>query len=81
MAVRPERLAINPSLRNSINRLISVEAEQLRNDGGRSNFDQNYMIQAYSIEGVQESNTTLNFVRFDHSLQEVTNGQLLPLSR
>lgn len=55
MAVRPQRLTINPSLGDSINGLVVVEAEELGNDRRGGNLDKHDVIQAYSVVRVEKS--------------------------
>lgn len=80
MTVGAQRLPINPSLGYSINGLVAVQAKEFGYYCSRSNLDENYVVEADSIERVEEGKTALNFMGLDHCLEDVTNGQRLSLT-
>lgn len=80
MAVSPEGLSINPRLRDGVNGLVAVEAEELRDDSGGSNLDKNDVVETDTVERVQEGKAALNFVSLDHGFENVADTQRLALA-
>jgi hypothetical protein len=80
VAVGSQRLAINPSLSDSIGNLLLVEAEHLGDDGGRGNLDKNNVIKADLVVGVEESQATLDLVGLDHGLEDILDNKGLAAS-
>jgi hypothetical protein len=79
VTIGAQRLAIYPGLGDGINSLIAVESKQFRDNGCRSNLDKDDMIEADSVEGVEESKRALNLMGFDHCFEHITNGEGLAL--
>lgn len=75
MAIGAQRLAVDPRLRNGVNRLFPVEADHFGDDGGAGYLDQDDVIKPNSVERVLEGQTSLNFVGHDHAGENVANGQ------
>jgi hypothetical protein len=80
MAIGAQRLPINPSLGHSVNGLVAVQAEEFGHNRGRSDFDENHVVKADSIERVEEGKAALNFMGLDHSLKNVADRQRLSLA-
>ena len=80
MAVSSEGLAIYPSLGDGIDGLVTVETEELRYNSGRGYLDEDDVIKTDSVERVEESKATLNFVCLDHCLQNVAYCEGLTLA-
>ena len=80
MSVGPERLAIDPCLRDGVDGLITVEAQQLGHNSRRGYFDEDDVIKADAIEGIQQGKGTLNLVCFDHAFEDIMHGQGLTLT-
>ena len=55
--------------------------QQLRHDGRAGYLDEYDVVETDTVERVQEGETTLNLVRLDHALQDVTDRQWLALPR
>ncbi len=81
MTVGAERLSVDPCLRYGVDGLIAVEAEHLGDDSRGRDFDEHDVIQANSVERVEERETSLDFVGHDHSLKEILHGESLSLTR
>lgn len=80
MTVGSQRLAINPSLGNSIGNLLLVETEHLGDDGGRGNLDENDVVKTDLVVGVEESQASLNLVSLDHGLENILDNKGLASS-
>jgi len=80
VAVGSQRLAINPSLGNSIGNLLLVEAEHLGDDGGRGDLDKNNVVKTDLVVGVEESQATLDLVGLDHGLEDILDNKGLAAS-
>jgi len=80
VAVGSQRLAINPSLGNSIGNLLLVEAEHLGDDGGRGDLDKNNVVKTDLVVGVEESQATLDLVSLDHGLEDILDNKGLAAS-
>ena len=79
MTIGAQRLAIHPGLGDGIDGLVTIKAKQFRNNGCRSNLDQDNMIEADSIERIEKRERPLNLVGFDHCLEHIANGEGLAL--
>jgi hypothetical protein len=55
--------------------LVAAKAEKLRNDGCGGNFDENDVVETNTVEGIQESEPTLNFMGLDHGLKDIMDGK------
>jgi hypothetical protein len=75
VAVGAHGLAVHPGLRDSIAGLSLSQAEHLRDDSGRSDFDVDNVVKADLVEAVLERQTALDFVGLDHSLQNFLDGE------
>jgi hypothetical protein len=71
MTESTKRLTVDENLRNDIDSLVAGESQHFRNDGGRSEFDEDNVIETDSVERVLESHTSLNFVSLDHGFENV----------
>lgn len=56
-------------------------SQQLRHDGSAGYFDEYDMVETDAVERVQKGKATLNLVRLDHALEDVTDRQRLTLPR
>lgn len=81
MAVGAEGLAVNPRLRDGVDGLVAAEAEELGDDGCGCNLDEDDVIEADAVEGVEEREATLDLVGLDHGFEDVLDGQGLALAR
>lgn len=54
--------------------------QQLRYDGSAGHLDEHDVVETDAVERVQEGKATLNFVRLDHALEDVTDRQRLALT-
>jgi hypothetical protein len=52
MAVSAQRLTVDPGLRDGVNSLITIEAEELGNDSSGGDLDQNNVIKTDAIERI-----------------------------
>lgn len=77
VAVCPQRLAINPRLRDSIGGLALVETQHTRDNSGGGDLDQHDVVQADLVVRVLEGQAALDLVRLDHALQNITDGENL----
>jgi hypothetical protein len=75
VAVGTETLAVNPSLSNGIGSLLLGKAHHLGDNGSSGNLDQDDVVQADLVEGVLESQNTLDLVCLDHGLENVADLQ------
>jgi hypothetical protein len=57
-----------------------MHLQKLGDDCGTRNLDEDDMVETNAVERVEQSKTTLNFVRFDHAFEDVANGQRLSLA-
>ena len=80
MTVGSERLAINPSLGDGVDSLVVVEAHQFGDDRSRSHLDEDDVIEADAVEGVEEGKASLNLMRLDHGLKDIANSERLTLA-
>lgn len=64
-------LTIDEDLRDDIDGLVTSETQQFRNDGGRGEFDEDDVVETYSVERVLEGHASLNLVGFDHRFEDV----------
>jgi hypothetical protein len=80
MAVGAERLSVHPCLGDRINRLVPRKAEEFGNNGGGGDLDEDDVIETDTVEGVEESKASLDFVGLDHGLENVMDGQGLSLA-
>jgi hypothetical protein len=80
VAVGSQRLAINPSLGDSVGNLLLVEAEHLGDDGGRGDLDKNNVVKTDLVVGVEESQATLDLVSLDHGLEDILDNKGLAAS-
>jgi len=71
VTVSTESLAINKGLGDSINGLLLGQAEHLGNNGGSGNLNQDNVVKTDLVEGVLESQNTLDLVSLDHALEHV----------
>ena len=55
--------------------------QHLADHGSTSNLDEHNMIQTDTVVAIQEGKAALNFVRLDHALEQVFDGELLTLPR
>lgn len=58
-----------------------MSLQHFANHRGRSNLDEDDVIQSNAIERVQECKLALNLVGFDHALQNVLDSHRLSLPR
>lgn len=56
------------------------DLQHLGDHSGTSNFDKYDVVKANPVEGVEEGKPSLNLVRFDHALENVTDGEGLSLT-
>lgn len=80
MAVSSQRLAVNPSLSDSVGDLLLVETEHLGDDGGRGDLDENNVVKTDLVVRVEESQATLNLVSLDHGLENILDDKCLAAS-
>lgn len=80
MTVCTQTLTINPRLGDSIGSLLLIQTQQLGRNSGSRNLDKHNMVQTNLVERVLQREHTLNLMRLDHSLQDITNLQDLALS-
>lgn len=78
--VCPQALAVNPGLGDGIGSLLLIEAEHLAHHGGAGNLDQDNVVEADLVEGVEEGQAALNLVGLDHGLENVADGEGLAAS-
>lgn len=81
VAVGSQTLAINPGLGDSVGNLLLAEAEHLGDDGGGRDLDEDNVVQANLVVGVEKSQATLDLVRLDHTLKDILDGEDLAASQ
>ena len=77
MAVSTKRLSVDESLRDSVDSLLSVKTEQFGDNGSRSDFDEDDVVETDAVERIEQSQSTLNLVCFDHRLEDVLHREVL----
>lgn len=75
MAVGTKRLAVHPSLGDSIGGLPLSKTQQLGDDSGGRDLDENNVVEADLVVGVLQSQDTLDLVSLDHGLQNIMDLQ------
>jgi len=81
VAIRSHTLAIHPSLRDRILRLLLAKSHHLADDSCRSHFHEHDMVQADFIVRILQRQTSLNLMRLDHPLQHIPDRQDPPISQ
>lgn len=81
MAVGTQGLPIHKCLGHSVDGLVTVKTQHFRHYCCGSNFDQNDVIKANSVERVEECEAALDLMGLDHSLEDVADFEWLPLTR
>lgn len=81
MPVGSERLAVDPSLGDSITGLGLVEAHHLCNNCGGGELDENDMVETDLVERVLQGHAALDLVRPDHSLEDVSDLENLAVTK
>jgi hypothetical protein len=79
MTIGAQRLAIHPCLGDGVDGLVAIKTQQFRYNGSRSNFDEDDMIEADFVKGVEKSEGTLNLMGFDHCFENIVNSEGLAL--
>lgn len=80
VAVGSQALAVDPSLGDGVGSLLLVQAEHLGDDGSTGNLDEHDMVKTDLVVRVEQSQASLNLVRLDHGLEDITDGELLASS-
>ena len=76
MPVGAERLAVDKGLRDGVDGLVAREAEHLGDDGGGGDLDEDDVVEADAVEGVEQREAALDLVCLDHALEEVTDCEV-----
>lgn len=71
MAVSAERLTINPGLGDGVNGLGARQTEELGDHSGSGDLDEDNVVETNTVEGVLESQASLDLVGLDHGLKNV----------
>jgi hypothetical protein len=75
VAIRAQRAAVDPRVRERVDDLLHRAAQHLRGDrGGRDAYEQ-HVIEPDAVEGVLEREHALDLVRLDHGRQHVAHRQ------
>ena len=75
MTIRAQRLTISERVGQRGQQLLAIGAHQFGGNGGRGNFHQDDVIEAYTVEGVFQRNHALNLMGHDHGLEHIIHGQ------
>jgi hypothetical protein len=71
VSVGAETLAVNPRLGDGVGSLLLAETKHLGHNCGGGDLDQNNVVQTDLVVGVLQGENTLDFMGFDHCLQDV----------
>lgn len=74
VTVRTEGLSVNPSLGDSVGGLLTGETEELGDNGGGGDLDEDDVVKSNAVEGVLESESSLDLVSLDHGLKNILDG-------
>lgn len=69
-------MPVHKRVRDDVDRLFATKPEETRYDGRGRDFDEDDVIEADAVEGVEEREATLDLVRLDHALEQVAHGEL-----
>ena len=76
MPICSQRSTVQPCKTDRIGNLVSGTAQQSTDDCRRGNPNQQYVVQANSIETVFERQNSLNLIGLDRGMQYVVNAPL-----
>lgn len=71
VTVSAEGLTVDPGLGDGVGNLLLIEAEHLGDDGGGGNLDEDNVVEADLVVGVEEGQAALDLVGLDHGLEDV----------
>jgi len=80
MTVGTQRLTVGPCLGDSVNGLVTVKTQELGDNRGTGDLDEDDVIEADAVEGIEEGKAPLDFVSLDHAREDVMHGELLTLT-
>ena len=80
VTIGAQRLAVSPRLGDGVNGLVTVETQEFGDNGGAGNLDEDDMIETNTVEGVEKSKASLDFVGLNHAREDVMYGELLTLT-
>jgi len=80
MTVSTQRLAVSPCLGDGIDSLVTVETQELRDNGSTSDLDEDDVIETDTVEGVEKGKTSLDLVSLNHARKDVMDGEFLTLA-
>ena len=80
MTVGTQRLAISPGLGDGVDGLVTVETQELGDNGGTGDLDEDDVIETDAVEGVEEGEASLDLVSLDHARENVMDGEFLALT-
>ena len=81
VSVGTETLAVNPGLGDGIGGLALGKAKHLGDHSGGSDLDQNNVVETDLVEGVLQSENTLDLVSLDHGLENVLDLEDLAVAQ
>ncbi len=75
VTVSTERLAVNESLGDNVDSLVAGVAEQLGDNGSRGDLDEDNVVKTNTVEGVLESEASLDLVSLDSGSEDILNSE------
>jgi len=80
MTIGTQRLTISPCLGDGVDDLVTVETQELGDNGGTGDLDEDDVIEANAVKGVKKGKASLDFVSLDHARKDIVDSELLTLA-